>query len=174
MARQQGPFDWQGRLESDGSVTFGPGRWSSWVLLGVAVLALLFFAYAVVSDGPALWSVLGVAVLAACAVVTGRAAVLGTSRLTITHDGFGLGGQEPVAFDRLGAVAIARRNLTIHYRSEPTGQKRMMVALPRFGPFHPDDLAVWLLKLKGGPAADVVEQKQPLGRVFQLRDHRPD
>lgn len=41
MARQQGPFDWQGRLESKGSVTFGPSRWSSWVLFAEAIVALL-------------------------------------------------------------------------------------------------------------------------------------
>jgi hypothetical protein len=136
MARQQGPFDWQGRLESDGEVTFG----SSMPLTG--------------------------------------------GRLTVTHEGLQVGRGPVVDVARLRSVAIARQTLTISYdalpdeqlrgRDRSTGQRLMRVSLPRFGPFHPDDLAVWLLKLKGGPAADVVEQKQPLGRVFQLRSDRPD
>jgi hypothetical protein len=180
MPRQRGPFDWQGRLESEGAVTFGPSRWSSWVLFAVAILALLGFLDAVVGDGPAVWSVIGALLMAACAVATGRAAVLGTAELTVTHDGFRMGRRPPVPFDRLGAVAISRRNLTLHYaampgerllgRQQDTGQKRMVVTIPRFGSFHPDDLAVWLLKLKGGPTADVVEDVSGgISRVFRLR-----
>jgi hypothetical protein len=173
-ARQQGPFDWQVRLESKGSVTFGPSRWSSWVLFAVAVVALLGCLYAVVSDGPATWSVVGTLVLAACAVVAGRAALLGTSELEITHDGFRTGRHPVVPFDRLGAVAIARRNLTLHYAAQPgerligrqrtTGQKMMIVTLPRLGSFHPDDLAIWLLKLKSGPTAEVTEERTGISR----------
>ncbi len=180
MPRQQGPFDWQGRLESDGSVTFGPHRWTSWLMFTVAVVALLGFLYSVVVDGPALWSVIGAVVVAACAVVTGRAALWGTTELTVTHDGFRMGRGPVVPFDRLGAVSVSRRNVTLHYAAAPgerligrqraSGQKLMIVALPRFGAFHPDDLAVWLLKLNGGPAAEVVEDTRGgLSRVFRLR-----
>jgi hypothetical protein len=180
MPRQQGPFDWQGRLESEGSVTFGPHGWYSWAMFAVADVALLGFLYSLVVDGPAAWSVIGALVVAACAVVTGRAALWGTTTLTVTHDGFRMGRRPQVPFDRLGAVSISRRNLSLHYAASPgerlvgrqraTGQKLMIVALPRFGSFHPDDLAVWLLKLRGGPAADVVEDSRGgLSRVFRLR-----
>lgn len=180
MPRQQGPFDWQGRLESEGSVTFGPHRWSSWLMLTVAVVALLGLLYSWVADGPAVWSVIGVLVVAACAVVTGRAAIWGTTELTVTHDGFGMGRGPTVPFDRLGAVSISRRNVSLHYAAPPDErpqgpsragrQKLMIVALPRFGSFHPDDLAVWLLKLRGGPAAEVVEDTSSgVSRVFRLR-----
>lgn len=170
MPRQQGPFDWQGRLESEGSVSFGPARWTSWVMFTVAVVALLGLLYAVVTD-PAVWSLVGVLLLAACSVATGRAALLGTSRLTVTHEGFAAGRHAVVPFDRLGAVSISRRNLTVHYLARPTRQRMMIVTLPRFGAFHPDDLAVWMLKLKGGPSADVVEDATSgVSRVFRLRE----
>ena len=170
MPRQQGPFDWQGRLESVGSVSFGPARWTSWLMLGVAVVALILFLYAAVTD-PAVWSVVGVLLLTACTVATGRAALLGTSRLTITREGFRTGRRTAVPFDRLGAVSISRRNVTVHYLAQPTRQKLMIVSLPRFGAFHPDDLAVWLLKLKGGPAAEVVaDTSSGVSRVFRLRE----
>jgi len=180
MPRQQGPFDWQGRLESEGSVTFGPHRWYSWAMFAVADVALLGFLYSLVVDGPAAWSVIGALVVAACAVVTGRAALWGTTTLTVTHDGFRMGRHPEVTFDRLGAVSISRRNLSLHFAASPgerlvgrqraSGQKLMIVALPRFGSFHPDDLAVWLLKLRGGPTADVVEDSRGgLSRVFRLR-----
>jgi hypothetical protein len=179
MARQQGAFDWQGRLESGGSVTFGPSRWSSWVLFSVAFVSLLGCLYAVVSDGPALWSVIGSLVLVGCAVVAGRAALLGTSQLMITHEGFRTGGHPVVPFDRLAAVAVARRNLALHYTAQPgerligrqrtTGQKVMIVALPRLASFHPDDVAVWLLKLGKGPSAEVTEERTGLSRVFRVR-----
>lgn len=171
MARQLGPFDWQGRLESEGSVRFGPSRWSSWVLFGVAIAALLGFLAEIVADGVSAWSVFAVVVLAACALTTGRAALLGTAELTVTHEGFRLGRGPVVPFGRLGAVTILRRNLTLHYAVPGAGQKRMIVSLPRFGAYHPDDLAVWLLKLKGGPAADVVlDERGALSRVFRLRE----
>ena len=60
--------------------------------------------------------------------------------------------------------------MTVHYLAQPTRQKVMIVSLPRFGAFHPDDLAVWLLKLKGGPAAEVVaDASSGVSRVFRLR-----
>lgn len=173
MPRQQGPFDWQGRLESTGTVTFGPARWSSWLLCGVAVVALAGLLLALVTDGPAVWSVVATLVVAGCAVVTGRAAAWGSNQLTVTHDGFRMGRGTTVPFGRLGAVAVGRRALTLHYATSPEErgrQRRMLVSLPRFAAFHPDDLAVWLLKLRGGPAAEVVEDTgSGLSRVFRLK-----
>lgn len=180
MARQQGVFDWQGRLESQGSVTFGPRRWSSWLLFAVAIVALLGCAYAIVSDGPAVWSVVATLVLIACAVVSGRAALLGTSELVITHEGFRTGGNAVVPFDRLAAVAVAQRHLTLHYAAQPggrrigrqrtAGQKAVIVTLSRLSPFHPDDLAIWMLKLGHGPGADVTEERAGISRVFRVRE----
>jgi hypothetical protein len=149
------------------------------VLFSVAIVSLLGCLYAVVSDGPALWSVIGSLVLVGCAVVAGRAALLGTSQLMITHEGFRTGGHPVVPFDRLAAVAVARRNLALHYTAQPgerligrqrtTGQKVMIVALPRLASFHPDDVAVWLLKLGKGPSAEVTEERTGLSRVFRVR-----
>jgi hypothetical protein len=171
MARQLGPFDWQGRLESEGCVRFGPGRWSSWVLLAVAIAALLGFLVEVVATGPSAWTLFAVLVLAACALTTGRAALLGASELTITHEGFRMGRGPVVPFASLGAVSILRRNMTLLYLAPGTGQKRMIVSLPRLAAYHPADLAVWLLKLKGGPAADVVvDDRTGISRVFRLRE----
>jgi hypothetical protein len=181
MARQQGPFDWQGRLESEGSVTFGPSRWFSWLLLVVAIVALLGFGYAVVTDGPTVWAVIGAVLLAACVVYTGRTTLMGTGDLTVTRDGFRTGRGPVIAFDRLAAVATVRTNLTIHYaplpgqrltgRQRTTGQKAWYLSLPRWSSMNPDDLAVWLLKLKGGPTAEVDAQvRAGISRVFRLRD----
>jgi hypothetical protein len=176
MPRQQGAFDWQGRLESQGTVAFGPSRWSSWCLFAVAVVALLGFGYAVASGGPAVWSVIGVLVMGACAVLTARSALLGSGELRVTHEGVRMGRGPVVAFDRVAAIGVARQHLTVHYATSPGGrrpggQKRMIVTLSRLGSFHPDDLAVWLLKLKGGPSADVVEEPRVgISRVFRLRE----
>ncbi len=171
MARQLGPFDWQGRLETEGRVTFGPSRVFSGVLFGVAIMALVGFGIALVADGPAPWSVFGTLVLAAAALTTGRAALLGAAELTVTHDGFRMGRGTVVPFERLAAVTILRRNMTLLYATPPSGQKRSIVSLPRLGAFHPDDVAIWLLKLKGGPSADVVvSARGGLSRVFRLRD----
>ncbi|HEY3529265.1 MAG TPA: hypothetical protein VGK78_08950 [Nocardioides sp.] len=170
MARQLGPFDWQGRLENEGSVTFGPNRWSSWVLFAVAIAALLGFLVEIIADGVSAWSVFAVVVLAACALTTGRAALLGTSELTVTHEGFRMGRGPVVPFARLGAITLLRRNLTLLYAVPGVGQKRMIVSLPRLASYHPADLAVWLLKLKGGPSADVVvDERSGISRVFRLR-----
>ena len=171
MARQLGPFDWQGRLESEGGVTFGPSRWSSWVLFAVAIAALLGFLAAIIGNGFSAWAVFAVLVLAACALTTGRAALLGAAELRVTHEGFRMGQGPVVPFARLGAVTILRRNLTLHYAVPGAGQKRMIVSLPRLRAYHPDDLAVWLLKLKGGPAAHVVlDERAGISRVFRLRE----
>jgi hypothetical protein len=173
MARPQGPFDWQGRLESQGRVSFGPSRVFSGLLLGVAIVALLGFLVEIARDGPALWSVFGTLVLAACALTTGRAALLGAAELTVTHDGFRLGRGDVVPFDRLTAVAVLRRTMTLRYAAS-SGEKRLVVSLPRLGAFRPGDLAVWLLKLKGGPSAQVVvDERAGLSRVFRLRDEVP-
>lgn len=171
MARQLGPFDWQGRLETEGRVTFGPSRVYSGVLFAVALVACLGFVVAVVADGPAVWSVVGTLVLAAAAVTMGRAALLGAAELTVSHEGFRMGRGPVVPFQRLAAVTVLRRNLTLLHATPSSRLKRSIVSLPRLGAFHPDDVAVWLLKLKGGPAADVVvsEGRGP-SRVFRLRD----
>jgi hypothetical protein len=171
MVRQQGPFDWQGKLESDGRVTIGPSRWFSGVLFAVAIAAIVGFLVEIVLDGPALWSLFGLVVLAACALSTGRATFRGAGELTVTHEGFHLGRGPVVPFERLGAVSILRRRMMLHYLapSATSGQKRMAVSLPRLAPFHPDDFAVWLLKLKGGPTASIVmDDRTGLSRVFRL------
>lgn len=46
----------------------------------------------------------------------------------------------------------------------------MIVTLPRLGSFHPDDLAIWLLKLKSGPTAEVTEERTGISRVFRVHD----
>jgi hypothetical protein len=108
-------------------------------------------------------------VLVACALSTGRATFQGAAELIVTHEGFRMGRGPVVAFDRLGAVSVLRRRVMLHY-AVPSGQRRMIVSLPRAAAFHPDDLAVWLLKLRGGPAADVVvDERTGLSRVFRLR-----
>jgi hypothetical protein len=127
----QGPFDWQGRLESEGEVVFG-GRMSG--------------------------------------------------RLAVTHDGLRRGSGPNVAFDRLVAVSTARQRLTIFYTPLPgermsmferrTGQKRLLIALSRWGSVRADDLAVWLLKLKGGPMAEIDTKLGGAGvaRVYRIRE----
>jgi hypothetical protein len=133
----QGPFDWQGRLESEGQVVFG-NRW-----LGV---------------------------------------VTGSGPLTVARDGLRMGRRPVVTLDRVTAVGAAPRRLTVFYRpltgermnlfERRAGQKRMVLALSRWGPVRADDLAVWLLKLKGGPTAEVDSKLGGAGyaRVYQLRD----
>lgn len=170
MARQQGPFDWQGRLESQGRVSFGPSRAFSGLLFTVAIAALVGFLVEIVADGPALWSAFGTLALAACALTTGRAALLGAAELTVTHEGFRMGRGDVVPFDRLSAVTILRRTMTLRYATA-SGEKRLIVSLPRLGAYRPGDLAVWLLKLKGGPSAEVVvDERTGISRVFRLRD----
>jgi hypothetical protein len=170
MARVQGPFDWQGRLETEGSVSFGPSRVFSGLLFAVAIAALAGFLVEIVGDGPAPWSLFGALVLVACALTTGRAAILGAAELTVTHDGFRMGRGDVVPFDRLSVVTVLRRNLTLRYAG-PTGAKRLIVSLPRLGAYRPDDLAVWLLKLKGGPSAEVVvDERAGISRSYRLRD----
>jgi len=133
----QGPFEWQGRLESEGEVVFG-SRWS--------------------------------------------AAFTGSGQLSVTHDGVRLGTRPLVPFDRLTAVATSGQRLTVFHLPGPddrlgrferrSGQKRMLVKLSRWGPVRASDLAVWLLKLKGGPLADVETTLGGAGiaRVYRLRE----
>jgi hypothetical protein len=179
--RQQVAFDWQGRLESEGSITFGPSRWLSWVLLVVAVVVLLGFGYALVANGPAVWSLIGFVVLAGCAVYAVRTAFLGGSDLTVTHDGFRPGRGAVVGFDRLAAVSTSRTNLTLHWAATPgrrtlgrrrgAGQTAWILSLPRWTTVDPDGLAVWLFKLKGGPMAEVDSQARTgISRVYRLRE----
>jgi hypothetical protein len=192
MARQQVAFDWQGRLESDGKVTFGPSRLLSWVLLAVAVVVLLGFGYAIVSNGPAVWSTIGFVLLAACLVYAARTAVLGGADLTVTHEGFQPGRGPVVDFDRLTAISTSRTNLTLHWTApsgEPSaqpsdqpsarrpgrlrgrGQKAWILSLPRWTPVDPDGLATWLFKLKGGPMAEVDSvARAGISRVYRLRE----
>jgi hypothetical protein len=173
MARPQGPVGWQGRLEREGSVSFGPSRVFSGLLFAVAIAALIGFLVEIVADGPALWSLFGLLVLAACALTTGRATLLGAAELTVTHDGFRMGRGEVVPFARLSAITILRRNMTLRYAAA-TGERRLVISLPRLGSYRPGDLAVWLLKLKGGPSAEVVvDDRSGFSRVYRLRDEVP-
>ena len=131
----QGTFDWQGRLESEGSVAFG-SRWFSWLT--------------------------------------------GSRQLVVTHEGVRLGKGPVVGFDRIAAVSTSRGRLTVHYTPLPeermnrierrSGQKRLVLVLPRMGSVRADDLAVWLLKLKGGPMADIETRPTGVARIHQLRE----
>lgn len=106
----------------------------------------------------------------------------GSAPLTVSHDGVRKGNGPTVALDRLVAVSTARDRLTIFYAPLPgermnpferrAGQKRMLVALSRWGGVRADDLAVWLLKLKGGPLAEVDTKLGGAGvaRVYRLRE----
>lgn len=105
-----------------------------------------------------------------------------SGRLTVTHDGVRMGSGSRIGFDRVVAVSTARQRLTIFYAPLPgdrmnpferrTGQKRLLLALSRWGPVRADDLAVWLLKLKGGPAAEVDTQLGGAGvaRIYRIRE----
>jgi hypothetical protein len=131
----QGPFHWQGRLESEGRVVFG-SRWFS-----------LF---------------------------------TGSGQLTVTHDGLLMGKRPVVPFDRITAVSTARGRLTVFYTPLPdqrmslverrSGQKRLLLGLPTFGSVRPEDLAVWLLKLKGGPMTEIDVDLGGMSRVWRIRE----
>ena len=180
MATQRA-FDWQGRLESDGEVSFGQGRWLS-AALTMGSLALALLCLVALVDDPAAWLVVGFLVWVAAAAYAGRAWVTRSGQLRVTRDGLGLGTRPTVPFARLVAVSTSRSNLTVHYLALPderlvaqqrrSGQKSFFVSLGRWGSVRPDDLAVWLLKLKGGPMAEVDSRLRGAGmaRVFHLRD----
>ncbi len=131
----QGPFVWQGQLESEGRVLFG-SRWFS-----------LF---------------------------------TGSRQLTVTHDGLQIGNGPIVPFDHVTAVSTSRGKLTVFYtpladqRLNPferkSGQKRLLLGLSRLGGVRPEDLAVWLLKLKGGPMTNIDVELGSMARVFRIRD----
>jgi hypothetical protein len=105
----------------------------------------------------------------------------GSRQLTVTHEGVRLGGGPEVDLDRIVAVSTSRGRLTVHYLPLPddrmnrierrSGQKRLVLVLPRWGSVRADDLAVWLLKVKGGPMAEVDSKLGGAGvaRVYQLR-----
>jgi hypothetical protein len=131
----QGPFVWQGRLESEGRVVFG-SRWFS-----------LF---------------------------------TGSGQMTVTHDGVLMGRRPVVAFERITAVGTGRGRLTVFYTPLPDermsvverrrGLKQLVLGLPRLGSVRPDDLAVWLLKLVGGPMAEIEAEpgRTGVGRVYRV------
>jgi len=131
----QGPFVWQGQLESEGQVVFG-SRWFS-----------LF---------------------------------TGSGQLTVTHEGLLMGRGPVVPFEHVTAVSTARGRLTVYYSPLPdqrlnpierkSGQKRLLLGLSRLGSVRPEDLAVWLLKLKGGPMTDIDVELGGLARVFKIRE----
>jgi hypothetical protein len=130
----QGPFVWQGQLESEGRVVFG-SRWFS-----------LF---------------------------------TGSGQLTVTHEGVLMGKGPLVPFDHVTAVSTARGRLTVYYTPLPdqrlnpierrSGQKRLVLGLSRLGSVRPEDLAVWLLKLKGGPMTEIDVELGGMARVFKIR-----
>jgi hypothetical protein len=105
----------------------------------------------------------------------------GSGQLTVTHVGVRLGRRPVTSFDRIAAVSTTRRRLTFFYtpraeeRMNPferrTGQKRLLFALPRWSSVRADDLAVWVLKLKGGPMAEIDTKVAGAGmaRVHRLR-----
>jgi len=131
----QGPFVWQGRLESEGKVVFG-SRWFS--------------------------------------------LLTGSGQLTVTHEGLQMGKGPVVPFDRVTAVSTARSKLTAYYTplddqrlnvlERKSGQKRLLLGLPRLGSVRAEDLAVWLLKLKGGPMTRIDVELGGMARVFRIRD----
>jgi hypothetical protein len=131
----QGPFVWQGQLESEGRVVFG-SRWFS-----------LF---------------------------------TGSGQMTVTHDGVLMGKGPVVPFDHVTAVSTARGRLTVYYSPLPdqrlnpierkSGQKRLVLGLSRLGSVRPEDLAVWLLKLKGGPMTEIDVELGGMARVFKIRE----
>jgi hypothetical protein len=131
----QGPFHWQGRLESEGRVVFG-SRWFS-----------LF---------------------------------TGSRQLTVTHDGLLMGKGPTVPFDRITAVGTGRGRLTVFHIPLPdqrmslverrSGQKRLVLGLSRLGSVRPEDLAVWLLKLKGGPMTQIDVELGGVSRIWRIRE----
>ena len=130
----QGPFVWQGRLESEGRVVFG-SRWFS-----------LF---------------------------------TGSGQMTVTHEGLQMAKGPVVPFDLVTAVSTARGRMTVYYTPLPdqrlnpferkSGQKRLLLGLSRLGSVRPEDLAVWLLKLKGGPMTEIDVDLGGMARVFRIR-----
>jgi hypothetical protein len=176
----QGPFDWQGRLATEGKVVFGVGRWLSWLLLVATVLGIVAALAGFV--GRSVWQIVCVVFLVGCAWYLARAALTGSGQLTVTGDGVRMGTGPTVTWDRLVAVATARERVTVFYDPLPderltpferrTGQKRLLLALSRWGPVRSDDLAVWLLKLKGGPMAEIDSRLGGAGmaRVYRIRD----
>jgi hypothetical protein len=90
-------------------------------------------------------------------------------------------GKGPVVpFDHVTAVSTARGRLTVYYSPLPdqrlnpierkSGQKRLVLGLSRLGSVRPEDLAVWLLKLKGGPMTEIDVELGGMARVFKIRE----
>jgi hypothetical protein len=50
-----------------------------------------------------------------------------------------------------------------------SAQKRLLLGLSRLGSVRPEDLAVWLLKLKGGPMTEIDVDLGGIARVFKIR-----
>jgi hypothetical protein len=104
----------------------------------------------------------------------------GSGQLTVTHEGLLMGKGPVVPFDRVTAVSTSRGKLTAYYTPGPgqrlnplerrSGQKRLLLGLPRLGSVRPEDLAVWLLKLKGGPMTEIDVELGGMARVFRIRD----
>jgi hypothetical protein len=105
-----------------------------------------------------------------------------SGRLIVTRDGVRRGSAATIAFDRFVAVGTSRQRLTIFYAPLPgermnpferrSGQKRLLIVLSRWGSVRADDLAVWLLKLKGGPMAEIDTKLGGAGvaRVHRIRE----
>jgi hypothetical protein len=178
----QGAFEWQGRLETEGEVEFGPARWFTWLLFATAVLALVAVLAGLI--GRNVWQVVVAVLLGAAAWYLATTAVTGSNRMVVTHDGFRMGTGQIIAFDRLVAVGTARGRVTVFYApldgermsvfERRSGHKRVLLDLSRWGSVRADELAVWLLKLKGGPMSEVIARPGGAGvaRIYQLpEDH---
>jgi hypothetical protein len=103
----------------------------------------------------------------------------GSGQMAVTHEGLQMGKGPVVPHDHVTAVSTSRGKLTVYYTPLPgqrlspferrSGQKRLLLGLSRLGSVRPEDLAVWLLKLKGGPMTEIDVELGGMARVFKIR-----
>lgn len=176
--------EWDGRLESEGSVAFRQSPWVPLLLLLVCVLFVLGFVDAIVEDGPSVWAIVGLLAFGLVGLpLTVRGLVGAAPALTVTPVGVRRRRGPVVPFEHVEVVTTRGRNLTVEYRPLPdeklglrqrrTGRKQLYAPLTPFGA-PVGDVAYWLLLRKGGPDAriDVSGGGGRLPQVYRLAEKR--
>jgi hypothetical protein len=151
---------WQHRLDLEGSVTFAPARWR-FVAFFVFALCIAALAVAgIVDGGPDLASAAILAVSCLMAWFFGRRMVTLRPNLRVVRDGLVINGGRTVAFGDIDDVMSGRETCGFSYPAEPGERLRPLwerrhgrkyfYLMMRGVPADSDDLAAWIMLLRGG------------------------
>ena len=158
--------EWQQGLDLEGSVSFRQSRLRMLILFIGSLLFLSISILALISDGAALWSILGIPLFGLGSFHGGRLLVVGSPSLTVSRTGLTRRGLREVAFSEIRELMTSNYVFGFHWQPQPGEELRgrsqrktglRFASIPAKAAVDQDLLAQWILHLKD-PSKEIVTE----------------